>query len=441
MSWTTSLICSFVQTNLHKPKANKSMDPIFFLTTSANNSDNFGQQQRSLNLVPQDGEVIEDFQATNQKSVGSEGKEFDETVPNSNNLDDKKASIFEKTPQSNEIDENEEDEFDDDEDEREEEVDDEKYFEMREENNEGNPQFLDNSQMPKNSGARKTLYVGDLPTVVDESTLMTLFAPFNPQSCRICRNNNNNTKHSYAYVNFQNSVDANKAKEEINFKEVNGQKIRVTWKMIDPIVRKSNYGNIHVKNLPPNYDCKTLESIFSQFGTILSCKFKTKEKNSKIPKEEQEKPESDQKEASNPKESESKVIFAYGFVQFDNYKSAENAISKLNGFEIEGYKVSVSEFKPRDQRKQFTNLFVKPLPLGCTEQEIISLFEPFGEIQSVAIQEHQTIKKTCFGFCNFWKHESALKAIDGLNGREYCGQILAVGRFENKVLLLFRFFL
>ena len=40
----------------------------------------------------------------------------------------------------------------------------------------------------------------------------------------------------------------------------------------NPELRKTNIGNIYIKNLDPTIDSKQLFDTFSQFGNILSCK-------------------------------------------------------------------------------------------------------------------------------------------------------------------------
>jgi len=83
--------------------------------------------------------------------------------------------------------------------------------------------------------------------------------------------------HSYAYVNFYDTMDAERAIDVLNFQPINGRPCRVMWVQRDPYLRKTGVGNIVIKNLHPTIDNKTLFDTFSVFGNILSCKVVTDE--------------------------------------------------------------------------------------------------------------------------------------------------------------------
>ena len=76
----------------------------------------------------------------------------------------------------------------------------------------------------------------------------------------------------YAYVNFHNVQDAERALDTMNFTNIKERPCRIMWSQRDPRLRKSGLGNVFVKNLPESVDNKTLFDTFSVFGNILSCK-------------------------------------------------------------------------------------------------------------------------------------------------------------------------
>jgi polyadenylate-binding protein len=98
-----------------------------------------------------------------------------------------------------------------------------------------------------------------------------------------------------------------------------------------------------------------LENHFKQFGGIISCKISL-----------------DEKHASR----------GYGFVCFQDSEYAKEALKVTSHMEnLIGVK-----FNPKsrtDQRKAFNNIFVKNLPTDVTDDEIRTLFGPYGNISSL----------------------------------------------------------
>lgn len=258
-----------------------------------------------------------------------------------------------------------------------------------------------------------SLYVGDLHPDVTESILFDLFNRVGPvASIRVCRDAVTRRSLGYAYVNFHNVQDAERALDTMNFAEINNKPCRIMWSQRDPSLRKTGLGNVFVRNLAPKVDNKGLYDTFSVFGNILSCKVATDENG------------------------ESK---GYGYVHFETAEAAEDAIQKFNGMLIEDVEVQVGHFVRRQDRvgqAAWTNLYVKQFPHSWDENKLKELFQSFGAISSVAIIKDETGKSKGFGFVNFADHEAASKATLELNGKvladEESSFTLYVGKAQKK---------
>uniref|UniRef100_A0A158PCW2 PABP n=1 Tax=Angiostrongylus cantonensis TaxID=6313 RepID=A0A158PCW2_ANGCA len=242
-----------------------------------------------------------------------------------------------------------------------------------------------------------SLYVGDLHPDVTESMLFEKFSTAGSVlSIRVCRDNASRLSLGYAYVNFQNPTDAERALDTMNFDTLNGKPMRIMWSQRDPAVRRSGNGNIFIKNLDKVVDNKSIYDTFSLFGNILSCKVAVDDEgNSK----------------------------GYGFVHFETDEAAQCAIDKVNGMLLAGKKVFVGKFQPRSQRmrelgesaKKFTNVFIKNFGEELDKEKLEKLFAPFGKITSCAVMTNGEGRSKGFGFVAYENPSEAEKAVAEMN--------------------------
>ncbi|KAL3514466.1 hypothetical protein ACH5RR_027183 [Cinchona calisaya] len=215
----------------------------------------------------------------------------------------------------------------------------------------------------------------------------------------------------YGYVNYSNPQDAARALDVLNFTPVNGKALRIMYSHRDPSIRKSGNGNIFIKNLDKSIDNKALHDTFSTFGNILSCKIAT------------------------DSNGQSK---GYGFVQFDNEESAQNAIDKLNGMLINDKQVYVGLFLRRQDRDfslnktKFNNVYVKNLSESTTDDDLKKIFGEHGAITSAVVMRDADGKSKCFGFVNFENADDAAKAVEALNGNKFGEKEWYVGKAQKK---------
>uniref|UniRef100_A0A7N6BCQ3 Polyadenylate-binding protein n=1 Tax=Anabas testudineus TaxID=64144 RepID=A0A7N6BCQ3_ANATE len=255
-----------------------------------------------------------------------------------------------------------------------------------------------------------SLYVGDLHPDVTEAMLYEKFSPAGPiLSIRVCRDMITRRSLGYAYVNFQQPADAERALDTMNFDVIKGRPLRIMWSQRDPSLRKSGVGNIFIKNLDKSIDNKALYDTFSAFGNILSCKVVCDENGSK----------------------------GYGFVHFETHEAAERAIEKMNGMLLNDRKVFVGRFKSRKEReaelgaraREFTNVYIKNFGEDMDDEKLKELF---GPALSIRVMTDENGKSKGFGFVSFERHEDAQKAVDDMNGKELNGRQVYVGRAQKK---------
>ncbi|XP_042292022.1 polyadenylate-binding protein 1A-like [Thunnus albacares] len=259
-----------------------------------------------------------------------------------------------------------------------------------------------------------SLYVGDLHQDVTEAMLYEKFSPAGAiLSIRVCRDMITRRSLGYAYVNFQQPADAERALDTMNFDVIKGRPVRIMWSQRDPSLRKSGVGNIFIKNLDKSIDNKALYDTFSAFGNILSCKVVCDENGSK----------------------------GYGFVHFETQEAAERAIEKMNGMLLNDRKVFVGRFKSRKEReaelgaraKEFTNVYIKNFGDDMDDEKLRELFSKYGNAMSIRVMTDDSGKSRGFGFVSFERHEDAQKAVDEMNGKEMNGKLIYVGRAQKKV--------
>jgi polyadenylate-binding protein len=285
--------------------------------------------------------------------------------------------------------------------------------------NGANGATADGTDQPNSAGNSQphsaSLYVGELDPSVTEAMLYELFSSIGQvASIRVCRDAVTRRSLGYAYVNYNNTADGERALEDLNYTLIKGRPCRIMWSQRDPALRKTGQGNVFIKNLDTAIDNKALHDTFAAFGNILSCKVA-------------------QDEFGNSK--------GYGFVHYETAEAANNAIKHVNGMLLNDKKVFVGhhiskkdrQSKFEEMKANFTNVYVKNVEASVTDEEFRDLFGKYGEITSATIsRELESGKSRGFGFVNYIGHESAQGAVEELNDRDFKGQKLYVGRAQKK---------
>jgi polyadenylate-binding protein len=232
-------------------------------------------------------------------------------------------------------------------------------------------------------------------------------------SIRVCRDAVTRRSLGYAYVNYLNAADGERALEQLNYSLIKNRACRIMWSQRDPALRKTGQGNIFIKNLDEQIDNKALHDTFAAFGNVLSCKVATDE------------------------HGRSK---GYGFVHYETAEAADGAIKAVNGMLLNDKKVYVGHHISRKERQskldemksQFTNLYIKNLDPDVGQEEFEQLFQQFGNVTSAIIQLDEEGQSKGFGFVNYEHHEEAQRAVDELHDNEHHGRKLFVSRAQKK---------
>ncbi|KAI4523101.1 RNA-binding domain-containing protein, partial [Schizophyllum commune Loenen D] len=265
-----------------------------------------------------------------------------------------------------------------------------------------------------NTGTSASLYVGELDPTVTESMLFEIFNMIGPvASIRVCRDAVTRRSLGYAYVNYLNAADGERALEQLNYSSIKNRPCRIMWSQRDPALRKTGQGNIFIKNLDEQIDNKALHDTFAAFGNVLSCKVATDEHgNSK----------------------------GYGFVHYETAEAAENAIKSVHGTLLNDKKAYVGPHISRkerlskidEMRARFTNAYMKNVDPEVTDEEFENLFKQYGQVQSSLLKRDDQGRNLGFGFVNFETHEEAQKAVDALHESDFHGRKLYVARAQKK---------
>ena len=266
-------------------------------------------------------------------------------------------------------------------------------------------------------GMSPSIYVGDLDQKVTEAMLYEHFRVIGPVvSVRVCIDSQTHKSLGYGYVNFQNPADAERAIEQMNGTRLNDRPCRVSRIQRDPTQRKSGVTNIVIKNLPSAMDGTSLKEIFAKFGKIVSIKVPTNEDGAHR---------------------------GYAYLMFDKEEAARQAVDEMHNAEVgEGVKLTVERYKNpaavrEEAMKQFTNLYVKNLAPGVTDEQLNAAFAKYGEITSAKVRMDENGQPMGFGFVAFADHEAAVEAVEAYNEKEGTelapeGQVLTVKRFMDK---------
>jgi len=292
------------------------------------------------------------------------------------------------------------------------------------------------------------------------------------QSCKVIREKQTMVSLGYAFINYCNPVDAERAILKMNGLPLQQKTIKVSYAR--PSCSTIKNANLYVANLPKSFTQSQLEEMFRLYGNIITSKVLMEE-------------------------GSEDTCRGVAFVRYDKHSEAESAITAINGKVIPGatqpllvkYANPPKTNTPAAQNSSATTmntiynlaalarkvnplmqagastatggggpirstsmlpsmrfnpvsvnssvphsltpitacatcLFVYNIPEDSDDRILYRLFGPFGAITSVKVIKDQSGKCKRFGFVNMVNFEEAVNAISALNGLEYEGKQLQV---------------
>lgn len=159
--------------------------------------------------------------------------------------------------------------------------------------------------------SNKILYVGNLAKSASEEQINEIFSSVsNPIKSIKLLNDKNKLGFNYAFIEFNESEDAEKALNSLNGKDVNGSDIKVNWAYQSAAIaggstpEEPSY-NIFVGDLSSEVNDEALKKAFTKFGSL--------------------------KQAHVMWDMQTSRSRGYGFVTFGKQEDAENALQSMNG--------------------------------------------------------------------------------------------------------------
>lgn len=96
----------------------------------------------------------------------------------------------------------------------------------------------------------------------------------------------------------------------------------------------------------------------------------------------------------------------FGYVSFAEQTAAEAAIAALNNTAVDGAELwtvtkhlskhQLSKDNPTQMTNLTSNLFLRGVPTGVTEERLRKIFEKFGKVTSVSLRPERETAYVCF---------------------------------------------
>ena len=251
----------------------------------------------------------------------------------------------------------------------------------------------------QNQLGKTVLFISELPDNIVDSDLELFFKDYKDNILMIQVDRNGriygpfSTRSPRATIIFKDHEKASEARNALNMRRLKGKTLNIMWHEKDNSVRYNNTANIFVKGISLTATPREIYEVFMKYGEIISSKIC---------------------------EDEDGNFLGYGYINYYNVDSAENAIKELNKKEMWGSTLEVEHFQKKNERLQSymgnNSVYVKNFPGNMTETELKNMFKEFGSISWGKIFTDPNQRK--FAILVYNSAESAIKAKEALNGKK-----------------------
>ena len=243
---------------------------------------------------------------------------------------------------------------------------------------------------------KNILFISELPENINKSELENFFADYKQDIYNIQIDSNHkrhdNTKR--ATIIFKEHEKAALARNNLNMKKLKGKALNIMWHETDNSVRYNNKANLFVKGIPANAQPRQIYELFAKYGEIISCKIC---------------------------ENEDGDFLGYGYINYYNLDSANNAIQNLNNTKFLDSTLEVEHFQRKNERLQAPeencSLYIKNIPEKYAKiEELKKLFSKFGTIKFSKMFKDDSNRD--FAIIIFSEAGNARKAKEELNDKK-----------------------
>ena len=250
------------------------------------------------------------------------------------------------------------------------------------------------------SQGKHILFISELPDKILEADLQGFFGEYKDDihMMQIDRNQKMydlfNTRKPKATIIFKTHEKAEEARNKLNMRRLKGKALNIMWHERDNSVRYNNKANIFVKGISLNANPREIYELFAKYGEIISAKIC---------------------------ENEDGDLLGYGYINYYNLDSAENAIANLNKTKFMDSELEVEHFQKKNERLQVpqenSSIYIKNIPNSYSKiEDLKNIFAKFGKI--VFGKVFQDSNERPYAIIVYADAESANKAKEEMNDKQ-----------------------